>query len=151
MDEAVKARIKKIIPGTFSSLEPGPWGSRHGKYSACCEVLSDATLIFSVSLYRLSFLLGCAHPGKIYAWMGCESRPSSKYLLRLVRLHQLRFAGLQLDTVRAINWDTGVIRFHPTLDISTGRFVERTSEQLPGEVQERDVLGEWKARTPSWV
>ena len=150
MDESDRTRIRTITPGTFSSLEPGPWGSKFGKYPAGCEALSNATLIFGVSLYRLSFLLGTAHPQKIYQWMGCECKPSSKYLLRLIRLHQLELAGLQLDTVRAINWDTGVIRYHPVLDVNTGKFVESTSE-LPGVVQERDILSEWKARTPSWV
>ena len=151
MDEAVRARMKKIEPGAFSSLERGPWRSRFGKHPACCEVLSNATLIFGVSLYRLGFLLGTSQVGKIYQWMSCESKPSSKYLLRLVRLHQLQLAGLDLGVVRAINWDSGVVRFHPVLDISTGKFVEKTSESLPGEVQERDVLSEWKERTPSWV
>ena len=151
MDEAVRARMKKIEPGTFSSLEPGPWGSRFGKHPACCEALSNACLIFGVSLYRLAFLLGCPFVQKIYSWMSCEAKPSSKYLLRLVKLHQLQLAGLQLDTVRAIDWDAGVIRYHPVLNVATGKFVERTSEGLPGGVEERDVLVEWKARTPSWV
>ncbi len=149
MDESDRTRIRTITPGTFSSLEPGPWSSRFGKHPACCEALSNACLIFGVSLYRLSFLLGTAHPQKIYQWMGCECKPSTKYLLRLIRLHQLELAGLQLDTVRAINWDTGVIRYHPVLDVNTGKFVESTSE-LPGGVQ-RDVLAEWKSKTPSWA
>ncbi len=34
---------------------------------------------------------------------------------------------LQLDTVRSVNWDTGVIRYHPVLDVNTGKFVESTS------------------------
>jgi len=151
MDEAVRERIRTITPGTFSSLESGPWSSRFGKYSACCEVLNNAGSIFGVSLYRLAFLLGCPFVQKIYSWMSCESKPSSKYLLRLVRLHQLQLAGLDLAVVRAIDWDTGVMRFHPVLDFSTGKFVERTSEQLPGGVEERDILSAWKARTPSWV
>ncbi len=151
MEEAEKARIRTITPGTFSSLEPGPWGSRHGKHPACCEALSNACLIFVVSVYRLSFLLGTAHPQKIYSWTTCESKPSSKYLLRLVKLHQLQLAGLQLDTVRSVNWDSGVVRFLPVLDIASGKFIEKTSESLPGGVEERDILSEWKARTPSWV
>ncbi len=150
MDESDRTRIRTITPGTFSSLEPGPWGSRHGKHPACCEALSNACLIFSVTLYRLSFLLGTAHPQKIYAWMGCESKPSTKYLLRLIKLHQLQLAGLQLDTVRSVNWD-GVIRYHPVLDFNTGKFVERTSEELPGGVEEHDALGEWMSMTPSWA
>jgi len=143
--------MKKIEPGTFSSLEPGPWRSRFGKYPAGCEVLNNATQIFGVSVYRLSFLLGTAHPGKIYQWMSCESKPSSKYLLRLVRLHQLWVAGLDLAVVRAINWDTAVIRYLPVLDFATGKFVEKTSESLPGGVAEIDVLGVWKSKVPSWV
>ncbi len=151
MDESDRTRIRTITPGTFSSLEPGPWGSRYGKHPACCEALSNACLIFGVSLYRLSFLLGTGRPQKIYAWMSCECKPSTKYLLRLIKLHQLQLAGLDLDVVRSVDWDLGTIRYFPVLDFATGKFVERTSEQLPGGVQERDVLGEWMAITPSWV
>ena len=151
MEAADKAKIRTIAPGTFSSLEPGPWGSRHGKHSACCEALSNACLIFGVTPYRLSFLLGTAHPQKIYQWMSCEAKPSTKYLLRLVKLHQLQLAGLDLCVVRSVDWDSGIVRYLPVLDFNSGKFVERTSEQLPGGVQERDVLGEWKAITPSWV
>lgn len=151
MEEADRARIRTITPGTFSSLEPGPWGSRFGKYPAGCEALSNACLIFGVSLYRLSFLLGTAQVGKIYQWMSCECKPSTKYLLRLIKLHQLQLAGLDLGVVRSVDWDLGTIRYFPVLDFSSGKFVERTSEMIPGEVQERDILSEWKARTPSWV
>jgi len=151
MEEADKVRIRTSTPGTFSSLESGPWRSRFGRYPACCEALNNACLIFGVTPYRLSFLLGTAHPQKIYQWLGCETKPSSKYLLRLVRLHQLQLAGLDLAVVRSVDWDTGVMRYHPVLNFSTGKFVERTSESLPGGVQERDILSEWKARTPSWV
>ena len=146
MEEADKARIRTITPGTFSSSGPGPHQEKYGRYSAGIVALSDACKIFSITPYRLSFLLGTAHPQKIYQWLSCESRPSVKYMLRLVKLHQLQIAGLQLDTVRSVNWDTGVIRYHK---IWNGvEFVESTS-LLPGGVQ-RDVLAEWKAKTPSW-
>ena len=147
MEEADKVRMRTISPGTYSSVGPGPRDSKYGKYSAGCEALADACKIFDVTPYRLSFLLGTAHPQKIYQWLSCESKPSVKYMLRLVKLHQLQLAGLQVILVRSINWDTGVIRYHPVWDGS--RFVESTS-LLPGGVV-KDVLAEWKSKTPSWA
>ena len=107
------------------------------------------------NLWRLSLSVvlfaGTAHPQKIYQWMGCECKPSTKYLLRLIKLHQLQLAGLDLGVVRSVDWDTGVLRYLPVLDFNTGKFIERTSDSELGGVQERDVLGEWKSITPSWA
>ena len=147
MKVADMERMRTIRPETHSSVDPGPRDSKYGKYSAGIEALADAGKIFDVTPYRLSFLLGTAHPQKIYQCLRCESKPSVKYMLRLVKLHQLQITGLQLITVRSVNWDTGVIRYHP---IWNGvKFVESTS-LLPGGVQ-RDILAEWKSKTPSWA
>ena len=78
--------------------------------------------------------------------MAGEARPSVKYAIRLVKLHQLELAGLRLIIVRAIDWEQGVIFYKPVWNGS--EFVASTS-LLPGGIT-RDTLAEWKSKTPPW-
>lgn len=146
MEQAERERIKSIAPGQYAALGSGPKASQYAKTSASNEVLTDACLLFGITLYRLAFLLGCHQPTKVYQWMGGECRPSVKYMVRLCRLHQMALSGLQLIIVRAINWDEGVIHYKP---VWNGRaFVAETSA-LRG--RSRDVLSEFMEKTPPWT
>ncbi len=147
MDQAVKDRIKSIEPGLYAALGAGPRLSQYARTSGCNEVLRDACSIFGVSMYRLAFLLGCPHVGRIYQWTAGESRPSVKYMLRLVKLHQVELAGLRLITVRSVDWDTGVIHFKPRWD-GKGWVAETSGAAGTSGETHRDIMAHFLSKSP---
>ena len=76
--------------------------------AAYSDVLWRACKIFGVSRHRLASLLGCV-PSILYTWMGPNSkrRPSSKYLVRLLKLYEFHDRGVSLAIVKEIDWLSG--------------------------------------------
>ena len=116
----------------------GPRSAQWADTGACVEVLAESRRRFGVSLYRLGVLLGLSHRiSTIYEWMAGDRRPGSKYMIRLVVLYGLFIDGVDVSSIRTIDWAEGIIKYFDGRMFRDGSMAEQRSASLGDEVLAR--------------
>ena len=108
--ESVKLDHVDIPPGVFKAI-PADNGSpgyykQYSTHAATLWVVKRSLELFRVTPYKLGQLISEDHRN-VYKWLDGKTRPSSLAMHRLLYLWDLERHGVDVRTIRIVDWETG--------------------------------------------